>query len=68
MQLVIYIYIHRNFLPFTRTADFPHRPIIAYGGEKKKSTDYPHWWITCTLWKPRRDHDQLSPVGYGGEP
>ena len=20
---------------FTRTADYPHRPIIAYGGEKK---------------------------------
>ena len=45
--------------PITRTADYPHRPIIAYG-EKKKSTDYPHWWITHTLcystfWWQKRD-------------
>ena len=39
---------YRNFRSFTRMADYPHRPIIAYG-EKKKSTDYPHWWITRTL-------------------
>ena len=32
----MYIHTHRNFLPFTRTADYPHRPFIAYG-EKKKS-------------------------------
>ena len=32
---------YRNFWSFTRTADYPHRPIIA--------TDYPHWWITRTL-------------------
>ena len=33
--------------PITRTADYPHRPIIAYG--EKKKTDYPHWWITHTF-------------------
>ena len=26
--------IYRNFRSFTRTADYPHRPIIAYGEKK----------------------------------
>ena len=34
---------YRNFRPFTRTADYLHLPIIAYG--EKKLTDYPLWWI-----------------------
>ena len=25
---------YRNFRPFTRTADYPHRQIIAYGEKK----------------------------------
>ena len=33
---------HCNFRPFTRTADYCI-------WQKKKSTDYPHWWITRTL-------------------
>ena len=45
---------YRNFRSFTRTADYPHRPIIAYG-EKKKSQQ-----ITCTGGNP---HVQL----FGGE-
>ena len=49
---------YRNFRPFTRAADYPHRLIIAYG--EKKSTDHPHWWITRTLcslnvWWRKRD-------------
>ena len=39
------------------TADYLHRPIIAYGG-KKELTDYPLWWI-----KPARYVIQL----FGGE-
>ena len=31
----IYLFIkYRNLRPFTRTADYPHRPIIAYGEKK----------------------------------
>ena len=32
---------YRNFRSFTRTADYPHRPIIAYGEKKSQR-------ITCT--------------------
>ena len=28
--------IYRNFRSFTRTADYPHRPIIAYGEKKSQ--------------------------------
>ena len=35
------IRIYRNFRSFTRTADYPHRPIIAYGEKKSQQ-------ITCT--------------------
>ena len=27
---------YRNFRSFTRTADYPHRPIIAYGEKKSQ--------------------------------
>ena len=29
-------YDYRNFRSFTLTADYPHRPIIAYGEEKSQ--------------------------------
>ena len=33
----IYLFIiYRNLRPFTRTADYPHRPIIAYGEKKSQ--------------------------------
>jgi len=39
-----------NFKPFTHMADYLHSPIIAKSEKKKKkSKDYPHWWMTCTL-------------------
>ena len=39
---------YRNFWSFTHMTNFLHWPIIVYC-KKKKSSDYPHWWITCTL-------------------
>ena len=29
-------HIYRNFRSFTRMADYPHRPIIAYGEKKSQ--------------------------------
>ena len=51
-------YMYCNFWPFTCKANYPHRPIIAYG--EKKSTDYLHWWITrmlcySTFWWQKHD-------------
>ena len=31
-----YFYKYRNFRSFTRTTDYPHRPIIAYGEKKSQ--------------------------------
>ena len=44
---------YRNFRSITRTADYPHGRLPAPADycirRKKKSTDYPHRWITRTL-------------------
>ena len=47
---------YRNFQSFTRTADYPHQPIIAYGEKKSQQ-------ITHTGGEPARYVIQL----FGGE-
>ena len=32
----LYLFKYRNFRSITRTADYPHRPIIAYGEKKSQ--------------------------------
>ena len=45
--------VYRNFRSITRTVDYPHGRLPAPADycirRKKKSTDYPHRWITRTL-------------------
>ena len=35
-SIYIPFYMYHNFRSFTRTANYPHRPIIAYGNKKSQ--------------------------------